>query len=255
MLSAFEYIKYLLASRKRHGVHSPFIYQLTDKCLERSYSEDDHVKIKRFKELNKSNPEILTITDHGVGSKHMNNLRSVKDIYKNSSSKGKYGKLLYQLSKHYEPQRILELGTSLGNGTLQLSLGNPKTLVTTIEGCPDTVKTAQQNFDKLGLKNIELINSTFDNFLSTLTDASFDLVFIDGHHDGTALLKYLEALEPFIHEKTIMVLDDIRWSKSMFKAWKQIVSNDRYHVTIDLFRVGLITKRPQQHKEHFIIRM
>ena len=255
VLSAVEYIKYLVSSKKRHGIHSPFIYDLSDKCLKISYSERDHQKLKSFAKLNRSNPETIAITDHGAGSKHMNNQRKVKDIFKNSSSKGKYGKLLYQLAKHYKPDRVLELGTSIGNGTLQFSLGNHDALITTVEGCPETARIAQNNFNSLELQNIELINSTFDDYFSNLKQASFDLVFIDGHHDGNALLRYLAIITPFVHDDTIIILDDIRWSKSMLKAWHQIVSSENYSVSIDLFRIGIILRRSQQHKEHFTLRM
>ncbi|MFZ9027887.1 MAG: O-methyltransferase [Crocinitomicaceae bacterium] len=185
----------------------------------------------------------------------MNNNRRVKDIYKTSSSKGKYGNLLYQLAKHYKPARILELGTSLGNGTLQLSLGNPCALITTVEGCQETARIAMNNFDSLELQNIELINSTFHDYFSNLNKESFDLVFIDGHHDGNALLRYLVAITPFIHDDTIIILDDIRWSDSMLEAWRQIISSENYNVSIDLFRIGIILRRSQQQKEHFTLRM
>jgi len=34
-----------------------------------------------------------------------------------------------------------------------------------VEGCPNTAKVAQINFDKIGFENIELVNDTFDQFL------------------------------------------------------------------------------------------
>lgn len=255
MLSAFEYIKYLLASRKRHRVHSPFLYEFTDKCFKINYTIEDGKKNLLFKHQNIKSAETITITDYGAGSKYMNSQRRVKDIFKKSSSKGKYGKLLYQISKYYNPKNILELGTSLGNGTVQLALGNPLAHVTTIEGCPETAKISKRNFENLAVKNIELLNITFDDYFEQESKKVFDLVFIDGHHDGEALKKYLVALEPLIHKDTILILDDIRWSNSMITAWNDIVSSANYCVTIDLFRVGIIVKRPQQYKEHFVIRM
>lgn len=255
MLVAFEYIKYLLQSKKRHGVHSPFIYDLTDKCFAASVNDSDIEIINEFNKINKNNHSEIEITDHGAGSKHMSNKRKVSQIFKNSSSNGKFGDLLYKLTSYYKPKNILELGTSLGTGTIRMSLGNPESEITTIEGCPETAKVAESNFMKLGIKNVQLINSTFEKYLSDLKCEPYDLIFIDGHHDGNALIHYLGKLEPYIHNDTIILLDDIRWSNDMYDAWKEIISREKYHVSIDFFRMGMILIREQQMKEHFSIRM
>ncbi|MFM7667033.1 MAG: class I SAM-dependent methyltransferase, partial [Bacteroidota bacterium] len=87
-----------------------------------------------------------------------------------------------------------------------------------------------------------------------LKEETFDLVYIDGHHDGNALLAYLESLKPFIHNDTILILDDIRWSKSMMIAWRKICKSEFYNVSIELLRMGIITPRKQQTKQHFVFR-
>lgn len=255
MLSALEYINYLLHSKKRHGIHSPFIYDLTDRCFLLDIPISDKKKISQFKRMNLVNNHEITITDHGAGSKHMGNKRKIKDIFSNSSSKGKYGKLLYQLANHYKPATILELGTSVGTGTIHMHLGHPNSKIITVEGCPETAKVAQDNFKRSGFDNINLVNDTFEHFLTKSEQVSYDMIFIDGHHDGHALLRYLYLLKPYIQNDTILILDDIRWSRSMSDAWKQIKSDKGYHVTIDLFRMGIILNRDQQVKEHFTLRM
>ena len=52
-------------------------------------------------------------------------------------------------------------------------------------------KLAQINFKKLGLKNIEIINSSFDQILSGINN-KFDLIFFDGNHSKEATLKYFK---------------------------------------------------------------
>lgn len=255
MLIALEYIKYLLESKKRHGVHSPFIYDLTDNCFSLIIPNDELDKLRIFDSRNAKDNTIIKIEDHGVGSKRMSNERAVKAIFKNSSSKGKYGELLYKLCSHYKPSQVLELGTSLGTGTVRMSLGFPEADIITVEGCPETSHRAESNFNKSDLKNVTLINSTFNDFLNGLDDETYDLIFIDGHHDGTALMQYLERLKPHIHNDSLIVLDDIRWSKSMRNAWRELISSEEYNVSIDLFRLGIITPRQQQVKEHFTLRM
>ncbi len=80
------------------------------------------------------------------------------------------------------------------------------------------------------------------------------MVYIDGHHDGKALLKYLSDLENYTHEDTLFIIDDIRWSSDMLDAWNKISKLPSYHVTVDLFYLGLVWKRSIQEKEHFILR-
>lgn len=251
-----EYIKYLWKAKKRHGIHSPFVYDLTDKCLSAPIDQSDVNVVESIENALKKNYKSIEIEDFGAGSKKLGKTRKISDIYQNSSSKGKYGKLLYQLTAHYKPNQTLELGTSLGIGTIQLALGYKEGMITTIEACQNTQAIAIENFSRTELNNINSIRNTFDNFLNELnTDVRFDLVFIDGHHDGSALLHYLDKLKPFIHNDTLILLDDIRWSKSMFDAWHQITNDPNYHVTIDFFRMGMIAPRPQQVKEHFTIRL
>jgi len=249
-----EYIKYQWKAKRRHGVHSPFIYDLTDKCFRLPLSNELATKLNKLDSSLKNDSRSIEISDFGAGSKKMNDNRKISSIYKTSSSRGKFGKILFQLVSHYKPKKVLEFGTSLGLGTVCMASGNSLTEVTTIEGCPNTYTIAQDNFQMVGLSNIQSLNLTFNDYIETLSDEIFDLVFIDGHHDGTALRHYLEKLQGHTHNATIFVLDDIRWSDSMFEAWNEIQSDPQYHVTIDLFRMGMIVRREEQEKEHFVIR-
>lgn len=250
-----EYFNYVLKAKGRHGTHSPFVYNLVDKCLHTKIDKKNEFFIKNFyKELSK-NDDLIDFTDFGAGSKKMNKFRKVKNILKNSSSKGKYAKLLFKVSKYYKPNNILELGTSLGVGTLNLHLGNPDSIITSVEGCPNTFKYTYNQFQNLKPHQIKLINNKFSNFIENLEkDMKFDLIYIDGHHDGKALANYIEILKPHYHNNTIIILDDIRWSNSMLNSWKKISSSENFHVSIDFFRMGLITPRKEQGKEHFIIK-
>ena len=246
-----EYINYLFKAKGRHGTHSPFIYAIVNECLSTNIDKKFLLERKNlFKDLKKST-KTIEITDYGSGSKKLSNLRKVSEIFKISSSKGKYGLLLYKLNKHYKFNHILELGTSLGVGSFHLSHGDPKSQIISIEGCAKTFNEAKINLKSC--QNVELINSTFTDFITNFNHPKYDLIFIDGHHDGDALKKYIELLDPYTHNDTFFILDDIRWSNSMYDSWNEIKSFNKFNVTIDFFRMGIILKRSQQQKEHFIL--
>jgi predicted O-methyltransferase YrrM len=251
----FEYINYRWNAKGRHGTHSPFVYEFTDKCLKIPIDAIFHTHRKAlFKQL-KTNNSTIKIEDFGAGSKYLGNERKISQIFKTSSSKGKYGDLLFKLVKHYQPETILEFGTSLGIGTIHLASGNPTSSIRTVEACAETRNQALKNISTFDITTIQSHLCTFDSFLSTYEGEAFDLVFVDGHHDGDALKKYMLQLEKFTHNDTIFILDDIRWSDSMLEAWKWFVQHPDYHVTMDMFRMGIVVKRPQQEKEHFTIKL
>lgn len=247
-----EYIKYRLNAKYLHGVHSPFVYDFMKNAMGINIKEQHQKEILQCISNVNSNKKEIIVQDYGAKSKKLKGKRSVREIFKTSSSYGKNALLLYRISNYFKPKRILELGTSIGIGSLHLHLGCPSAHITSVEGCQETFNLAKQN---LKSTNIELMNSTFYDYIKSLNEESFDLIFIDGHHDGEALKYYLKLLSNYIHNDTIIVLDDIRWSKSMFDAWNKIKLEKKYHLSIDFFRMGILMKRPQQEKEHFILKL
>lgn len=251
----FEYIKYRWKAKGRHGTHSPFIYKLVDECLRTPVEKEDAIRIKTLVHQLSKDRRVIQVSDFGAGSKTLKKERKIGDILRISSSKGRYARLFYKLARFYKPEHILEFGTSLGIGTIHFAKGNPNASITTVEACPETAKIAQKNFQQTETDTITLVNKTFDTFLNENELKSYDLIFIDGHHDGIALLRYVDLLEPCMHDDTFLILDDIRWSDSMFEAWEQLRKDNRFHVSVDLFRMGMLLKRPGQRKEHFVVKI
>jgi len=249
----FEYIKYKWNAKGRYGIHSPFVYDLTDKTFKIEIQKSDFTLLSETYKSLRNNKKIITIKDFGAGSHKLGNRRSIQQIFKISSSKGHYGKMLYQLSNYFQPKQILEFGTSLGIGTLHFHLGNPESQITTIEACPETLNFTRE-FLKDKVSKVIFIESTFSDFLNQISTEKYDLIFVDGHHDGKATLDYMHKLEKHSHNDTIFILDDIRWSDDMFESWNILQKSDKFNVSIDLFRMGILIPRKQQVKEHFILR-
>lgn len=250
----WSHIHHFLYAKKRHGIHSPFVYQLSDVCLTLNIDAvDQKILTQQFKKLQK-NHSTIEVTDFGAGSKKMGSQRKISALFKNSRSSEKYAQLLYRLSRFYKPNRILELGTSLAWGTLHLHLGNPNAIIDTIEGCPQTFAASKSLFPVQN-ENINFQNEQFETFIDRLSTEKYDFIFIDGNHRGIALLDYIERLKHFSTNDTLWILDDIRWSDDMWEAWRKIVGSTQFHLTIDLGRMALTSFRKQQEKEHFLLRL
>lgn len=246
-----EYINYTLKAQGRHGTHSPFVYEFIDECLAMKLPDDIKTEFNDYSQLLRNSNVSLKMTDFGAGSKKLGNERRVADIAKVSGSRGKYGDLLYRLSAHYKPKRVLELGTSVGLGTWMLAKGNLKAEISTVEGCPNTFRFVRDQLRHL--PNVNCVNSSFVGFLES-NHTQYDLVYIDGDHRGVKVKEMLDLLDPTLHDETIVIIDDIRWSKDMLDFWQQFKEMERYHLTMDLFRMGIVMKRSHQQKEHFVIK-
>lgn len=234
---------YLSANYKGHGVHSPFIYQL---CEQVFYNTDSFYPFKKIEQIRSSlhkNNQSITITDYGAGSKTFKgNTRIISDIAKHGISSTKQSELLFKLIHFLNCETIVELGTSLGINTMYLASVNSKNRIYTIEADKNLCELAKMNFDTLDLKNIHLINDVFDHalplLLETLTE--IDFAYIDGNHTYQATLNYFELLSRKSNSNSIIVLDDIYWSKEMYEAWKKIQQHPKVRCTVDTFNLGLV---------------
>ena len=205
--------------------------------------------------LQQSNQKI-NCTDLGAGSLVGNKKsRQVKQLVSSSAKSKKFAQLLFRLVDHFQPEEVLELGTSLGISTAYLASANSKIKVITIEGCKEIAEKATENFKKLGLQNIEQHIGNFDDVLPKILSEKekVDLVFFDGNHRKEPTLNYFKQCLAKAHENSVFIFDDIYWSKEMAEAWDEIKMNERVTVTLDLFYMGIVFFRKEQVKQHFTI--
>ncbi|HEY6976054.1 MAG TPA: class I SAM-dependent methyltransferase, partial [Chitinophagaceae bacterium] len=129
--------------------------------------------------------------------------------------------------------------------------------VVTIEGAKAIAEIAKENFQQLGLSNIELIEGNFDSILiPTVKELPvIDFAFIDGNHRKEPTINYFKEILPKTSEHSIVVLDDIHWSREMEEAWEYIKQHASVTLSIDLFFIGIVFFRTEQKvKQHFTIR-
>ncbi len=253
-----SYLKFLWKSKNEHGVHSPFVFLLLTKSFYDTKSKPEYSILKKYRNSLLENKKTIDVTDFGAGSRVFTSNR--REIYKIAQTAGitpKRAKLLFRITNYFQPEPILEIGTSLGLATSALALGNPKAKITTVEGCPETAKVAQQQFEKFDIKNINSSVSEFEKYLknNNLQPTTYNLIYFDGNHQKEATLKYFELLLPTITNESVWIFDDIHWSADMEEAWEIIKNHPKVTVTIDTFQWGFVFFRLEQEKEHFTIRV
>ena len=235
---------------KGFGVHSPFIFQFLNNVIY------DRNKFYVFDEIEKiriellQNKQTIFVKDFGTGSDRN---RKVSEIARKSLKSPKYGQLLFRIIQNVCPENILELGTSLGITTAYLAANSSKSKCITLEGSPEIIEIARDNFEKLGCKNIQIIegdiNQTLELALNKLQ--TIDFAFIDANHSSQAVLHYFQQCLPFASSNTVMVFDDIYWSDDMEFAWKSIKNHPKVTSTIDLFQLGIVFFNPDLNKKHY----
>ena len=252
-----SYIKFYLKSTNQHGVHSPFVYNLVTKCFYKKTAPSKISLLDSYRNELLSNDSKINVTDFGKGSTvFKTNTREISRIARIAGISKKRAKLLIRIVAYFSPQYILELGTSIGIGTASMSIANPKSNITTIEGCPETARIAKEQFDKHNLTNIKLQVGDINTILPKIgVHQSYDLIYFDGNHQKEATINYFNECLQRSHNDSVFIFDDIHWSKEMEEAWEIIKGSANVTVTIDTFYWGFVFFRKEQKKEHFIIRV
>ncbi|HWR32182.1 MAG TPA: class I SAM-dependent methyltransferase [Chitinophagaceae bacterium] len=257
---AIKYLKYYFSSSngKGHGIHSPFIFEFITKVLRDNKTYDACNRVENLRKQLMNNSRSLVVEDFGAGSGLLKtNQRSIQSITRYTAKSKKYGQLMYRIAQFYQPQTILELGTSLGITTSYLALAQPGARVVTAEGSNEIAAAAQQNFQQTGINNIEIVKGNFDDTIGGILSNfdSIDLAFIDGNHRQIPTERYFNQILTKTQNDSILIFDDIHWSREMEQAWANIKEHPSVRCSIDLFFIGIILfRREFREKQDFRIR-
>jgi len=225
-----KYIEHLFFSRHRHGhgIHSPFLFEFVNGVLFNS---------KEFEPP----PEII--------EEHLK-LRSAFAWVRRASVSEKYGRLLYRITRWFQPDMIVELGTGMGISTMYLASGSPETPLHSIECDMERVAEAAQLVCRSCQGPVSVHWGEMEEKLADILPLLPErfVAFVDGNHHYEPTLDYVTKLLERAGDEALILLDDIYWSRGMQKAWTELISWPEVNISIDLFHMGILLVRKDLDK-------
>lgn len=252
-----EYIRFIFKSNTKHNAHSPFLFNFLEIFKYKASSYNELALLFSLKKESLKNNDSIEIHDFGTGKKQSNTyISSIKKHAKRSLKKNSELVFLYNIVKKIKPKNILELGTSFGISTLSMSIANPACKITTLEGCPNISKKAQENFNQTKASNINVVIGNINHTLSKVLQSAepFDLVFIDANHTYIDTLNYFFQIKSLLNKNSLIIFDDIHWSKEINNAWKKIITDTDITLSIETWNFGFVFFNNDLSKQHFILR-
>ena len=251
---AKAFLQYWLEAVDAHSLHAPFLFDFYTKVIRQKSVLGETENIEALRNGYLRNTQILTLQDPGSGSTVLRgSSRMISAIARTSVSPRKFSLLYNRIIAYTRAQKILELGTSLGINTLYLARGT--TQVTTCEGSPEIAQLARKTFAAAGAQNINLVEGNVDTTLPALLQnaGKLDFIFLDANHRYAATLKYFTWLLNHIHDRSILIVDDIHASPEMQDAWDAIRRHSLVYASADLFRCGIVFFDPSLNKQHVVL--
>ena len=249
------------------GVHSPYLFEwvrmvMSDKHAYRVWEDIESVRARML-----VSDQVVEFVDYGSGvgrkGEGAKGEKRVKDIAKGSLARAKYAQMLFrlvnwlghQLREGNKGLTIVELGTSLGVTTAYLAGVDTRDKVYTYEGCEAVAKIAKENWNVLGMNNISCLVGPIDVEQLRGGFGYIDVAFVDANHTYEASMRYFDVLAQKVHEKSVVVMDDIHHSEEMERAWKEICADERVTSTIDLYQMGLVFFDKHYWKRNYRMRL
>lgn len=248
---------YRVRARKWNAFHSPFLFELFSYACDETLRFPEFEEIEKHRKLYLQSREMISRKELGAGSVLYRNddQKSISTIASSALSLPFQCRFMSRIARFISAESVLEFGTCLGISTAYLSIATPSGKVVTVEGDQSSALLAHQLFSKMHLNNIQLLNHSFDDFLKTDLHKldKIDFLFLDGNHRREALLSYYLAMRHLVHVNSIIIVDDIHWSREMEKAWKEITNMPEVTQSVDCYQFGVLLFNPdflakQNHK-------
>ncbi|MBK9221097.1 MAG: class I SAM-dependent methyltransferase [Saprospiraceae bacterium] len=244
------YLEYYIKANTIFSVHPTFLYNFIQFVFDtkRVYYDFD-ILYKIHSDLNRNE---TVIPSDSFSIQNQQNGYRISEFNKKAGHSLTDYETLYRISIFLHPQNILEFGTCLGTSAISLALAHKKSNLISVEGNSFLSAFCNSQFSKIDLPNCKCLHSDFYTYLKESNLQDFDLFFLDGHHHYESTLYYTREFLSQSTENAIIILDDIHWSKGMYKAWKEIIKEQSVQCSLETMRWGFLFKNRKITKGNYV---
>ncbi len=245
-----SYLKYRKKAVGAHSLHSPFVFKLFNEVVRKC----SHYRIKELEAYRRSLRSNHLVVDVIDFKNNISQRKTIRSIAKTSLSSARFSAFLHLLINELQCKTVLETGTSLGLNTLYLDHSDAEKVVT-LEASPILAELAKKEFELRSKNSIELVfGNVHETYVSALERHQPDFIFLDADHRGFVVKNQVDQIITHSTQTECIVIHDIYWSRDMNQTWIELVNDDRFSLTIDIFQAGILFLNKGIEKQHFTLR-
>lgn len=151
----------------------------------------------------------------------------------------RWGVFLHLCAEGVNARNVLELGSCAGISGAYLGTASSRPRVVSIEASPELAAVATETIARFA-GDSEVLRGMFDDRLPDALRHTFELAYVDGHHNGDATIRYVNAIVPRLERNAMVILDDIRLYREMDQAWHTLRTMPGVGAAVDVGRFGIL---------------
>ena len=143
----------------------------------------------------------------------------------------KVNRLLFRLVNFFHPFQLMEVGEGNGDAMRYMRAARPSMMSVSLKG-DDKDEIIRRMKAELGqMKKVDFL-----------------------HIGPTPYYKEVfEAVYPYLHEQSCVVMGDIYASEERREGWKELIRDERVRISFDLYDIGLLLFEAKRFKQDYIV--
>ena len=143
----------------------------------------------------------------------------------------KVNRLLFRLVNYFRPKTLVEVGKGNGDAFRYMLAARSSMDAISVDGADWEEVHRQLEKELKRMKQIDFLHIAFTPYYKEVFEAVF----------------------PYLHQQSIVVIGDIYTSKERKVWWKQLTNDERIRLTFDLYDLGLMFLDTKRYKQNFTV--